>query len=91
MLQEALRVFYFELVLDNNFSIVVYRYAYSYYPFPIFVLKGPAVTFSESQNEIRSPPPVLGQHTTEVLKAELGLDDDNIARLHQENIVYSAK
>ncbi|EDV26732.1 uncharacterized protein TRIADDRAFT_23229 [Trichoplax adhaerens] len=51
---------------------------------------GPAVTFSESQNRIRSPPPLLGQHTREVLKAELGLDKDNIDRLHKENIIYCA-
>ncbi|ERL91509.1 hypothetical protein D910_08839 [Dendroctonus ponderosae] len=31
---------------------------------------GPAVTYSEGGNEIRTPPPVLGQHTEEVLSGD---------------------
>lgn len=33
------------------------------------------------------PPPLLGEHTAAVLRAELGLSDDEIARLHAEGIV----
>lgn len=33
------------------------------------------------------PPPLLGEHTAQVLRAELGLSDDEIARLHAEGIV----
>ena len=76
------------MVPDDN--IAIYRYAYLHC-YLISVLKGPAVTFSESRNEIRSPPPILGQHTKEVLKAELGLDDHSIDNLHKENIIYSAE
>ena len=32
---------------------------------------GPAVTFSASQNQVRGPPPTLGQHTDLVLKVRL--------------------
>ena len=31
---------------------------------------GPAVSFSDSHNDIRSPPPTLGQHTDMVLQVE---------------------
>lgn len=33
------------------------------------------------------PPPMLGEHTAAVLRGELGLSDDEIARLHAEGIV----
>lgn len=33
------------------------------------------------------PPPMLGEHTAAVLRRELGLSDDEIARLHAEGIV----
>ena len=34
-----------------------------------------------------APPPTLGQHTEEVLKDVLGLDDDRIARLRDEKVI----
>src|SRR5882672_11018980 len=43
--------------------------------------------FSATPASVRCAPPTLGQHTDEVLKAELGLDDDAIAQLRRENAV----
>jgi len=43
--------------------------------------------FSETPLEFKLPPPTLGQHTGEVLKNVLGLDDAAIARLHEEGVV----
>ena len=34
-----------------------------------------------------SPAPTLGQHTREVLRAELGVDDDELARLAAEHVI----
>lgn len=47
---------------------------------PIKMLNTP-VKYSESKPSIRTPPPVLGQHTDEVLKDILGLDDSEIENL----------
>ena len=43
--------------------------------------------FSDTPTSVRCAPPTLGQHTDEVLKSELGLDDDAIAQLRRENAV----
>jgi crotonobetainyl-CoA:carnitine CoA-transferase CaiB-like acyl-CoA transferase len=43
--------------------------------------------FSATPLEFRNPPPVLGQHTGEVLRNVLGLDDAEIARLRAEGVV----
>ena len=43
--------------------------------------------FSDTPASVRCAPPTLGQHTDEILKAELGLDDDAIAQLRRENAV----
>ncbi|EEY22375.1 formyl-coenzyme A transferase [Verticillium alfalfae VaMs.102] len=45
------------------------------------------VKYSRSQPTIRSAPPLLGQHTDEVLKEELGLNDAAIASLRQGGVV----
>ncbi|RNJ60287.1 hypothetical protein D7B24_008668 [Verticillium nonalfalfae] len=45
------------------------------------------VKYSRSQPTIRSAPPLLGQHTDEVLREELGLNDAAIASLRQGGVV----
>jgi CoA:oxalate CoA-transferase len=42
---------------------------------------GPPVRLSETPGAIRTPAPLLGQHTDEVLRERLGLADGEIARL----------
>ncbi|XP_064455273.1 succinate--hydroxymethylglutarate CoA-transferase-like [Ornithodoros turicata] len=37
-------------------------------------LVGPAVAFSDASNTVRSPPPLLGEHTDQVLSSVLSLD-----------------
>jgi crotonobetainyl-CoA:carnitine CoA-transferase CaiB-like acyl-CoA transferase len=43
--------------------------------------------FSATPEAIRRPPPLLGQHTEEVLGAELGLSAERIAQLRAEKVV----
>jgi crotonobetainyl-CoA:carnitine CoA-transferase CaiB-like acyl-CoA transferase len=43
--------------------------------------------FSATQLEYRNPPPVLGQHTDEVLSKLLNLADDAIKRLRAEGVI----
>jgi succinate--hydroxymethylglutarate CoA-transferase len=45
------------------------------------------VKYSQSRPRIRSPPPVLGEHTDEILREVLGLSDAEIARLKAEGAV----
>jgi crotonobetainyl-CoA:carnitine CoA-transferase CaiB-like acyl-CoA transferase len=42
--------------------------------------------FSEAELEFNSAPPLLGQHTSEVL-AEIGFDADRIAQLARDGII----
>jgi succinate--hydroxymethylglutarate CoA-transferase len=46
-------------------------------------LAGIPVKFSDTQPSIRSPPPILNQHTREVLMNELGYSDSQIQHLVQ--------
>ena len=43
--------------------------------------------FSGTPLEFRSPPPVLGQHTDEVLRGVLGLTDAEVAKLRAEGVI----
>lgn len=50
-------------------------------------LVGPAVKYSSSRNDVRLPPPALGEHTREVLKDVLGYDSEKIDCLFKNNVV----
>ncbi|KAL6240599.1 hypothetical protein RBB50_012519 [Rhinocladiella similis] len=47
---------------------------------------GPAVKFSDTVPTIRSNPPLLGEHTKEILK-EIGLSDHEIQLLEREKVI----
>jgi CoA:oxalate CoA-transferase len=44
---------------------------------------GPAVKLSETPGAVRTGAPLLGQHTADVLRECLGLDEREIDRLRQ--------
>ncbi len=48
---------------------------------------GNPLNFSDTPLEYRRPPPLLGEHTAEVLRDLLGLDDAEIARLTEQRVV----
>lgn len=48
---------------------------------------GPPTKFSNGGNKIRSPPPLLGEHTDEVLIDLLGYSKDEVASLKEAGIV----
>ncbi|KAG0255124.1 hypothetical protein BG011_005316 [Mortierella polycephala] len=50
-------------------------------------LAGPAVKYSETMPSIRIPPPLLGQHTEEVLRDVLGYGEERIRELKQSKVV----
>ena len=50
-------------------------------------LVGVPVKFSETPGEITSPPPLLGQHTDEVLRDLLGLTSAEIERLRKDGVL----
>ncbi|KAK4706141.1 succinate---hydroxymethylglutarate CoA-transferase, partial [Phenoliferia sp. Uapishka_3] len=50
-------------------------------------LLAPAVCYDGKKMEIHRPPPVLGQHTVEVLREELGYDDHQIHSLQEEGAI----
>src|SRR3954466_4816944 len=43
--------------------------------------------FSDTACSVRRAPPTLGQHSDEILKSELGLDEKAIAELRQEKVI----
>ena len=45
------------------------------------------VKYSYSEPSIRSPPPLLGQHTDEILREILGMSVAQIENLRQEGVV----
>lgn len=48
---------------------------------------GPPVKYSYAENRARSPPPILGQHTIQVLKSVLNYSDEKIDGLVGKHIV----
>ncbi len=50
-------------------------------------LLGPVAKFSATPSAIRLPPPLLGQHTEEVLRDLLGVSADEVKMLRREEVV----
>ena len=50
---------------------------------------GNPVNFSDTPLEYGRPPPLLGEHTAEVLREVLGMDDAQVARLAQQKVTTS--
>ena len=42
---------------------------------------------SKTPTEVRMAPPTLGQHTSEILRERLHLDDETISQLHQKGVI----
>lgn len=53
---------------------------------PVKLVNTP-MKFSESQPGYRTPPPTLGQHTDEVLREHLGLNETEINKLREKGVV----
>jgi crotonobetainyl-CoA:carnitine CoA-transferase CaiB-like acyl-CoA transferase len=49
---------------------------------------GHALRLSETPGRLRAPAPVLGEHTAEVLREVLGMDDAEIARLVEAKVAW---
>lgn len=49
---------------------------------------GIPVRLSDTPGALRSPAPLLGQHTVEVLREWLGLEDEELGRLEQEGALW---
>ena len=47
---------------------------------------GNPLNFSDTPLEYKRPPPLLGQHTSEVLREVLGIDDQEIVRLAEQRV-----
>lgn len=43
--------------------------------------------YSEIRNEVRSAPPLLGEHTAEVLKEELDIDERKLREYEQSGAI----
>lgn len=50
-------------------------------------LVGTPVKYSESQPRIRTPPPLLGQHTNEVMAEFLGMEEDEVEALKGQGVL----
>ena len=50
-------------------------------------LVGSPIHYSDTTLEFKRPPPLLGEHTAEVLRDVLGLDDGAIGRLGDEGVI----
>ena len=50
---------------------------------------GPPVRLSETPGAVRSPAPLLGEHTEQLLRERLGLSDTELARLRDAGVIGS--
>jgi len=50
---------------------------------------GPPVRMSATPGAVRTPAPLLGEHTAEVLRDRLGMTDDEIRRLHEARVIVA--
>ena len=50
-------------------------------------MTAPPVRMSDTPGAVRTPAPLLGQHTTEVLRSRLGMGDEEIARLRDARVI----
>lgn len=71
-----------QLVARRFFEPIEHRdVGLQHYPgWPVRLSGGPARFWT-------APAPTLGEHTDEVLRSELGVDDETLARLHAERVV----
>ncbi|EPQ13562.1 hypothetical protein D623_10011231 [Myotis brandtii] len=51
-------------------------------------IRSPAVRYSKFKMSEARPPPLLGQHTTHILKEALGYDDRTISELLRTGVVH---
>ncbi|MBN2259346.1 MAG: CoA transferase [Clostridiales bacterium] len=49
-------------------------------------MPGVPIKMSETQGDIRMPSPILGQHTNEILKELLDMDEDEVVKLKEKDI-----
>jgi crotonobetainyl-CoA:carnitine CoA-transferase CaiB-like acyl-CoA transferase len=50
-------------------------------------MTGPPVRLSETPGSVRSPAPLLGEHTDQILRERLTLSDGDIARLRKAGVI----
>jgi formyl-CoA transferase/CoA:oxalate CoA-transferase len=50
-------------------------------------MTGPAVRMSDTPGTVRTPAPLLGEHTAEILRDRLGMSGAEIARLHHDGVI----
>lgn len=53
---------------------------------PIKVIS-PPVKYSNAESSIRMPPPLLGEHTDEILQGMVGFDKTRIEELRRKGVV----
>ena len=64
----------------------VVRMSHPAAPDGVTVIANP-VRLSETPADYRLPPPVLGQHTEEILRERLGLDAARLAQLREKGVI----
>jgi crotonobetainyl-CoA:carnitine CoA-transferase CaiB-like acyl-CoA transferase len=50
-------------------------------------MTGPPVRMSDTPGTVRTPAPLLGEHTEEILRDRLGMSGEEIARLHNDGVI----